>query len=429
MPKIWLAQADKTMLQRAKSLLNKAAKESWPVVLTEQEVRLVLNAVASTVASAGDHSRHNLEEVSETDIQMLWLMGACRDETGAPQLGPDGRLACPWPWWGRSGQVAGVPIAAVGKQLQPNAAAANDRSTTAARMANRAVAKGRAAQEAIKSNLQAARKQYSDYRLDTNLKHIQNQNRIESDKNSIFDKMQAAAKQHEDLEKDLNNQQKYYEELEKSHKASQTLTPLQRAEQVAHPREFKERQDQRQRQLEKQKEYIEHTATLHRLARNQRIQSTQDYIRLVASKEAEKVRNAVSEDYKKTAKEFNDFAGIVESFIPVMEERAADKVSEAVQHNKDDKTAAENAGRMGAWDAYKISAQKYWKTKGAMNPQVAEDIGLPADKSLHHVIAPVGHHRAPSPAPSPAPRGRPFLPRERSSSADSTDSFVSTVSQ
>lgn len=409
MPKIWLAQADKTMLQRAKSLLNKAAKESWPVVLTEQEVRLVLDAVASTVASAGDHSRHNLEEVSETDIQMLWLMGACRDETGAPQLGPDGRLACPW--WGRSGQVAGVPIAAVGKQ--PNAAAANDRSTAAARMANRAVAKGRAAQEAIRN-----------YRLDRNLKH-QNQNRIESDKNSIFDKMQAAAKQHEDLEEDLKNQQNYYEELEKSHKASQTgLTPLQKAEQKAHPGEFKERQDKRQKQLESQKKYIEHTQALQTLARDQRIRSTQDYIRLVASEEAEKVRDAVAKDYQKTAKEFSDFAGKVQSFIPHMEKSAADKVGEAVQNNKDDKTAAENAGRIGAWGAYKKSAQEYWKTKDIMNPRVAEDIGLTADKSLHHVIAPIVHHHTTSRAPRGRSLERPaFLPR-----SSSTDSFASTVS-
>ncbi len=92
--KIWLAEADKNLLRRAKEALDKVARESWPVTLNENDVQSILDDVSSTIDSAGDKYKHRLEDVPETDIQLLWLMGACRDEAGAPYLGPDGRLVC-----------------------------------------------------------------------------------------------------------------------------------------------------------------------------------------------------------------------------------------------------------------------------------------------------------------------------------------------
>jgi hypothetical protein len=92
--KLWLAEADKILLRRAKEALDKAARESWPVTLNEKDVQSILDDVSSTIDSAGDKYKHRLEDVPQTDIQLLWLMGACRDKTGAPYLGPDGRLVC-----------------------------------------------------------------------------------------------------------------------------------------------------------------------------------------------------------------------------------------------------------------------------------------------------------------------------------------------
>ena len=94
MTKIWLAEADEIILRRAKKLLIKVSQESWPAVLTKEEVQMLLDVVISTLDSAGDSYRHRLKEVPKIDIELLWLMGACRDETGAPYLGPDGRLVC-----------------------------------------------------------------------------------------------------------------------------------------------------------------------------------------------------------------------------------------------------------------------------------------------------------------------------------------------
>lgn len=95
--KIWLTEADMTMLQRARILLTKAAVESWPNGLNTQTVQEVLDDVATSIDSAGDRYKHTLRDAFDNDIRLLWLMGACRDNSGAPQLGPDGRLACAWP--------------------------------------------------------------------------------------------------------------------------------------------------------------------------------------------------------------------------------------------------------------------------------------------------------------------------------------------
>lgn len=95
------------MINRAVKALDEAAAEEGaedddssdtsPAPLTVCKVRAVLEEVAEEWPDCGDMSEHQLEMVPRSHLQLLWLLGACRDpETGVPLIAPDGHLICAW---------------------------------------------------------------------------------------------------------------------------------------------------------------------------------------------------------------------------------------------------------------------------------------------------------------------------------------------
>jgi hypothetical protein len=89
---VWMAEADHCMIHRAMGALDDAADEG---PLTICKVRAILADIADEWPECGDISQHQLEMVPRSHVQLLWLLGACRDpETGVPHVAPDGHLVC-----------------------------------------------------------------------------------------------------------------------------------------------------------------------------------------------------------------------------------------------------------------------------------------------------------------------------------------------
>jgi hypothetical protein len=89
---VWMAEADHCMIHKAIEALDDAADEG---PLTICKVRAILEDIADEWPECGDISQHQLEMVPRRHVQLLWLLGACRDsETGVPHVAPDGHLMC-----------------------------------------------------------------------------------------------------------------------------------------------------------------------------------------------------------------------------------------------------------------------------------------------------------------------------------------------
>jgi hypothetical protein len=89
---VWMAEADHCMIHKAMEALDDAADEG---PLTICKVRAILEDIAHEWPECGDISQHQLEMVPRSHVQLLWLLGACRDpETGVPHVAPDGHLVC-----------------------------------------------------------------------------------------------------------------------------------------------------------------------------------------------------------------------------------------------------------------------------------------------------------------------------------------------
>ncbi len=87
---VWLAEGDVCMLRRGFQELAKLPKP-----LSKCQVRGALAPLMTEWATCGDTERHELRLVPKSYVQLLWLLGACRDVSGQPILGPDGNLMCP----------------------------------------------------------------------------------------------------------------------------------------------------------------------------------------------------------------------------------------------------------------------------------------------------------------------------------------------
>jgi hypothetical protein len=88
--KVWLAEADKCMISKAFDLLGGIGGP-----LTSSQIKLVLSEVTPEWFSCGDTEDHVLERIPKSHVQLLWLLGACRDSgTGQPLIAPDGHLVC-----------------------------------------------------------------------------------------------------------------------------------------------------------------------------------------------------------------------------------------------------------------------------------------------------------------------------------------------
>lgn len=83
------------MIAKAIDALDDAADANEDGPLTVCQVRSILRDVSESWGECGDTEDHVLEMIPRSHLQLLWLLGACRDpETGVPHLGPDGHLMC-----------------------------------------------------------------------------------------------------------------------------------------------------------------------------------------------------------------------------------------------------------------------------------------------------------------------------------------------
>lgn len=95
---VWMAETDHCMLDKAVNVLD-AASKGGP--LTTCRVRAILEDIFEEWPTCGDTTGHQLEMVPKNHVQLLWLLGACRDPTtGAPLVAPDGHLVCAFFDWG-----------------------------------------------------------------------------------------------------------------------------------------------------------------------------------------------------------------------------------------------------------------------------------------------------------------------------------------
>ena len=101
---VWMAEADHCMINKALNALDAAADEE---PLTICKVRAILEDIVEEWPECGDLRRHQLEMVPKSHVQLLWLLGACRDpKTGAPRVAPDGHLVCVY---GSTSSLEGSP--------------------------------------------------------------------------------------------------------------------------------------------------------------------------------------------------------------------------------------------------------------------------------------------------------------------------------
>lgn len=101
---VWMAEADHCMLNKAVNVLD-AASKAGP--LTTCRVRAILEDIFEEWPTCGDTTGHQLEMVPKNHVQLLWLLGACRDPaTGAPLVAPDGHLICAFFDWGSNADRA-----------------------------------------------------------------------------------------------------------------------------------------------------------------------------------------------------------------------------------------------------------------------------------------------------------------------------------
>ena len=78
-------------------MLKKAFKvlDRMGCPLSKCQIRSALAKLVDEWPECGDMSEHFLELVPKSHLQLLWILGACRDpETGLPHVAPDGHLVC-----------------------------------------------------------------------------------------------------------------------------------------------------------------------------------------------------------------------------------------------------------------------------------------------------------------------------------------------
>lgn len=378
MPNIWIANADKVMLARAKNLLAKAAQEAWPKTLEEPEVQTILSAVATTLDTAGNQMDHSLENVTETDIQLLWLMGACREpQTGAPLVGPDGRLACAWSF---------------GRRQQPPAKKVGgifpEETTAAAPPAHAGKRSESGPSASLRSRLSDLAEKYRSRNLDKHLSSMRKDSEKDGDAlDSAHRRLQSTHAAKLQAEQTAAAHKDYHEALlRQSSMKPEDMSSVEKAKYRAHPYLENAQEKKAAQQGRISAEMSRHS---NEMKRHQETE-VNNFLQQLSKSESERILKAVRVAYEKARADYEMYIKQLPTFLNPMVSSALEQAKNTEKellnapdrhsHSAAVKKAQEEATE-GAQRSYSEQAKVYWKNHGGQNRRPGLGMEYPQMKS------------------------------------------------